>query len=106
MNIANKLEYIATGEQLLKIPWVRMMNAQGGTTEYRDPDFKDDLSKYLRLAESEEIVITKHGKPAGILATDETSARRYIEWGTMFTAVGMDVMVLAREVEKLAQKFR
>jgi prevent-host-death family protein len=30
-------------------------------------EMKDDLSKYLRLAESEEIVITKHGKPAGIL---------------------------------------
>jgi prevent-host-death family protein len=30
-------------------------------------EIKDDLSKYLRLAESEEIVITKHGKPAGIL---------------------------------------
>lgn len=28
---------------------------------------KDDLSKYLRLAEREEIVITRHGKPAGIL---------------------------------------
>jgi prevent-host-death family protein len=28
---------------------------------------KDGLSKYLRLAENEEIVITKHGKPAGIL---------------------------------------
>jgi prevent-host-death family protein len=31
-------------------------------------DVKDDLSKYLRLAEREEIVITRHGKPAGILA--------------------------------------
>ena len=30
-------------------------------------EVKDDLSKYLRLAESEEIVITKHGKPAGLL---------------------------------------
>lgn len=28
---------------------------------------KDDLSKYLRLAEKQEIVITRHGKPAGIL---------------------------------------
>jgi prevent-host-death family protein len=28
---------------------------------------KDDLSKYLRLAETEEIVITRHGKPAGLL---------------------------------------
>jgi 4-hydroxy-2-oxoheptanedioate aldolase len=45
-------------------------------------------------------------KPAGILATDEASARRYIEWGTTFTAVGLDVMVLARETEKLAAKFK
>jgi prevent-host-death family protein len=28
---------------------------------------KDDLSKYLREAETEEIVITRHGKPAGVL---------------------------------------
>lgn len=28
---------------------------------------KDDLSKYLRLAEKEQIVITRHGRPAGIL---------------------------------------
>ena len=33
---------------------------------------KDDLSKYLRLAGSEEIVITRHGKPAGILVGFET----------------------------------
>ena len=33
---------------------------------------KDDLSKYLRLAEREEIVITRHGKPAGILIGFET----------------------------------
>jgi prevent-host-death family protein len=30
-------------------------------------DVKDDLSKYLRLAEKEGIVITRHGKPAGVL---------------------------------------
>jgi prevent-host-death family protein len=30
-------------------------------------DVKDDLSRYLRLAEGEEVVITRHGKPAGIL---------------------------------------
>ena len=30
-------------------------------------DLKDDLSRYLRLAENEEIVITRHGKPAGVL---------------------------------------
>lgn len=30
-------------------------------------EVKDDLSKYLRLAVAEEIVITRHGRPAGIL---------------------------------------
>ena len=30
-------------------------------------EVKDDLSKYLRLSENEVIVITRHGKPAGVL---------------------------------------
>lgn len=28
---------------------------------------KDELSRYLRLAESEEVVITRHGRAAGVL---------------------------------------
>jgi prevent-host-death family protein len=30
-------------------------------------EVKDELSKYLRLAEEEEIIITRHGRPAGVL---------------------------------------
>ncbi len=30
-------------------------------------EIKDALSRFLRLAASEEIVITRHGKPAGVL---------------------------------------
>ena len=30
-------------------------------------EVKDDLSRFLRLAEGEEIVITRHGRPAGVL---------------------------------------
>ena len=30
-------------------------------------DMKDQLSKYLHQAEKEEVVITRHGKPAGVL---------------------------------------
>ena len=30
-------------------------------------EVKDDLSRYLREAERQEIVITRHGKPAGLL---------------------------------------
>jgi prevent-host-death family protein len=33
---------------------------------------KDDLSRYLRLAEKEEIVITRHGRPAGVLVAFRT----------------------------------
>ena len=35
-------------------------------------EIKDDLSKYLRLAASEEIIITRHGKPAGVLVGFES----------------------------------
>jgi prevent-host-death family protein len=30
-------------------------------------EVKDDLSRYLREAETQEIIITRHGRPAGIL---------------------------------------
>ena len=30
-------------------------------------EIKDQLSKYLRLAERDEVVITRHGRPAGVL---------------------------------------
>jgi len=30
-------------------------------------EVKDGLSKFLRVAEKEEVVITRHGKPAGVL---------------------------------------
>lgn len=46
MNIANKIEYIATDERLTSIPWVRMTNGKGEVTEYRTPDFKDDPSQH------------------------------------------------------------
>lgn len=30
-------------------------------------EVKDDLSRYLREAAEQEIIITRHGKPAGVL---------------------------------------
>jgi prevent-host-death family protein len=30
-------------------------------------EVKDDLSRFLRLAASQEILITRHGRPAGVL---------------------------------------
>jgi 4-hydroxy-2-oxoheptanedioate aldolase len=46
------------------------------------------------------------GKPAGILTPDEATARKYISWGSVFTAVGLDIAILARETERLAAKFK
>ncbi len=46
------------------------------------------------------------GKAPGILTFDESLAKRYIELGCLFTAVGMDLAILARETEKLAARFR
>ena len=40
---------------------------KSGVKEVPLSDVKDDLSRYLREAETQEIVITRHGKPAGVL---------------------------------------
>jgi 4-hydroxy-2-oxoheptanedioate aldolase len=45
-------------------------------------------------------------KPAGILTSNEDEARRYIEWGYLFVAVGADVGLLARNADALAKKFK
>lgn len=40
---------------------------RGKVKEVPLAEVKDDLSRYLREAEKGEIVITRHGKPAGVL---------------------------------------
>jgi prevent-host-death family protein len=40
---------------------------KSGMKEVPLSEIKDDLSRYLREAETQEIVITRHGKPAGVL---------------------------------------
>ncbi|WP_339500128.1 4-hydroxy-2-oxoheptanedioate aldolase [Pseudomonas canadensis] len=49
--------------------------------------------------------IVKSGKAAGILSADENLARRYIELGATFVAVGVDTTVLMRGLQALAGKF-
>ncbi|MGY2255272.1 4-hydroxy-2-oxoheptanedioate aldolase [Pseudomonas reactans] len=50
--------------------------------------------------------IVKSGKAAGILSADENLARRYIELGATFVAVGVDTTVLMRGLQVLAGKFK
>jgi prevent-host-death family protein len=40
---------------------------KSGVKEVPLSQIKDDLSRYLHEAETQEIVITRHGKPAGVL---------------------------------------
>ena len=50
--------------------------------------------------------IVRAGRPAGILTPDPMLARRSLELGALFVAVGIDAGVLARATEALAQSFR
>ncbi len=50
--------------------------------------------------------IRAQGKPAGVLATDAATARRYLEAGAVFAAVGVDLGILTRETTKLAADYR
>lgn len=50
--------------------------------------------------------INKAGKAAGILHNDEAPAKKYLELGCTFVAVGQDTVLLARATTALAAKFK
>lgn len=50
--------------------------------------------------------IQKAGKSAGILSADQKLAKRYIELGAAFVAVGVDTTVLMRGLQTLAATFK
>ncbi|KIL99208.1 2 4-dihydroxyhept-2-ene-1 7-dioic acid aldolase [Paramagnetospirillum magnetotacticum MS-1] len=59
-------------------------------------------------AEIEKALATLNhlGVPSGILAADETLARKYLAAGATFVAVGIDTMVLARGLSALAATYK
>lgn len=50
--------------------------------------------------------IRKAGKAPGILTTDDPLIRRFIDAGSLFTAVGVDLAMLARGVDELAARYK
>lgn len=50
--------------------------------------------------------IRRAGKAAGILSADEALARRYLELGATFVAVGVDTTLLMRALQSQAAKFK
>lgn len=73
--------------------------ALGHTGEIGHPEVQATIEETIR-----RIVAT--GKPAGILTANETFARRYIELGCLFTAVGSDIGILGRGADQLAARFK
>jgi len=70
---------------------------------------------FLGNAQSEEVQgairaaaarLAAVGKAGGILTVNEAEARRYLEWGYTFIAVGVDTNLLARTADALAQSFK
>jgi 4-hydroxy-2-oxoheptanedioate aldolase len=45
------------------------------------------------------------GKPAGVLTPNEEEARRYIDWGYTFVAVGSDMGLLLKNADALRARF-
>ncbi|WP_448208035.1 HpcH/HpaI aldolase family protein [Azospirillum sp. sgz302134] len=65
--------------------------------------------KHPEVLEAIEDAITRiraAGKPVGILSADEVLAKRYLELGCTFVAVGSDQGLLARGSEQLAARFK
>ena len=59
-----------------------------------------------RVIEDAIARISRAGKAAGILTTDEAQARRYLQLGALFVAVGLDNNLLAKASSALAAKFK
>ena len=71
-------------------------------------DHAGDLGhpEVVAAVESAITRIARAGKPAGILTPDRAFARRCLELGALFVAVGLDAALLARGAEALAREFK
>ncbi len=59
-----------------------------------------DVQKAIKSAVER---LTAVGKPAGMLTGNEEEAKRYIDWGYKFVAIGSDVGLLAKHSDALLQ---
>ena len=73
--------------------------SMGYTGEIANPKVKPTIDDAIRR-------IRKAAKAPGILTPSEEDARRWLDCGALFVAVGADVGILARGAEALAAKFK
>jgi 4-hydroxy-2-oxoheptanedioate aldolase len=71
----------------------------GHAGEIANPDVMPLIDDAIRR-------IDECGSAAGILTPNEAHAKRYLELGALFVAVGSDIGILARGAEALAAKFK
>jgi 4-hydroxy-2-oxoheptanedioate aldolase len=71
----------------------------GHVGELAHPDVQKEIAGAARRLKAV-------GKAGGILTLDEDEARRYIDWGYIFVAVGADNVILSRGADRLAKTFK
>jgi len=72
--------------------------SMGIAGQLKHPQLLDHIDKAIDR-------IVASGKAAGILTGDRELARRFMERGTTFTAVGVDAALLARSADELVRAF-
>ena len=95
----------ATGDQILGAASNRCLDVPSTANRTRAvplAEVKDDLSRYLRVAAEEEILITRHGRPAGVLIGFESEDdwldyRLFLDLPRPDTFVGFQHISFVRE---------
>jgi 4-hydroxy-2-oxoheptanedioate aldolase len=64
-----------------------------------DPSVIDAVERGIRT-------VIQAGKAAGVLTVDPAAARRFLELGALFVAVGLDTRLLVQAARKLASDFK
>jgi len=84
MNVRNKIEYLATDEARQKIPWVRMIDAQGVITEFRAPKFTNAVdSASVRQMDCMDC----HNRPAHRYQTPNAAVNMAMALGKLDTSL-------------------
>lgn len=84
MNVANKVEYIATDPKRQKIPYVRVTDDKGQVTEFRTKEFKDDPATHmLRTMDCMDC----HNRPAHHFRTPNDAVDLAMTLGKISTAL-------------------
>ncbi len=84
MNVANKIEYIATDPARQKIPWVRMTDSQGIVTEFRSQGFTNDVN---RLPTRTMDCMDCHNRPAHKFQAPESAVNLAMSLGQISPAL-------------------